>query len=86
MIGIMATLHPLLLLGKTSCCGYIHWTQQYESEISGTACEEEYCAKATEYQTLPAMRQHISKKYCTEKNVHNQTFKIWKNADLQQPE
>lgn len=47
------------------------------SEISGTVWEE-YSANTTEYQTLPAMWQHILKKYYIEKNVYNQTFKIWK--------
>lgn len=63
MTGILVILQPLLPLGKPFCFSYIHWTKQHDPKLA-ELCGKEKIVKinTTEFQTLPALWQHISKK------------------------
>lgn len=73
----MATLHALLLLGKTFCFGYIHWTQQHDWKLVELSGKDNTVQIPQNIKPCSLVAMHIEK-YYLEKNVCNQTFKIWK--------
>lgn len=67
----------LLLLGKTFCFGYIHWTQQHDRKLVELSGKDNTVQKPQNIKPCSLVAMHIEK-YYLEKNVCNQTFKIWK--------